>query len=260
MAIIWKNTFSLTRGLAMGLVIRMVLAMGIIIFSLRATGVFGSMSPYSAATPATITAAIALLAAAYLALLGPLAVRNDLRQDLTYLSVLRTFPLSGRTVLLAEILSPTLALTGVQLALIVVAYALTLGTVAVEVPLATRTLALAGACLVVPLLNATSFTIQNALALFFPAWSRLGATVPTGFEMMGQRLLAAFAAMAALLLALTPPTVAALTAGYLLSASLVPTVTVAVLAASLTSLGELTLACRWLGRVYDRTDVTVLAP
>jgi len=224
--------------------------------------VFGSMSPYSLATPATIAAAIALIGAGYLALLGPLAVRNDLRQDLAYLPVLRTFPLPGHRVVLAEVLSPTLALSAVQLALILAAYLLTLGRViAIDIPLATRTLALAGAAIAIPLLNATSFTIQNALALLFPGWSRLGATTtPTGFEMMGQRLLAAFAAMVALLLALVLPTLAGLAVAWLVSASLVPTVIVATIAGCLTSVAELAVACRWLGRVYDRTDVTALSP
>ncbi|HWZ59895.1 MAG TPA: putative ABC exporter domain-containing protein [Gemmatimonadaceae bacterium] len=264
MALVWKNTVALTRGLAIGLVVRMVLAIAVLAFSLRAAGVFGPMTPHSAATPATITAAIALIGAGYLSLLGPLAVRNDLRQDLAYLPVLRTFPLPGRAVLLAEILSPTLALSAVQFALLFGSYLLTLRTVVVDLSLTTRTLALAAACLVVPLLNATSFTIQNALALFFPAWSRLGVSIPTGFEMMGQRLLAAFAAMLALLLALVPPTVAGVTAAWLVAPSspTLPTLgwVAAVVAALLTSAAELALACRWLGRVYDNTDVTVLSP
>jgi hypothetical protein len=152
----------------------------------------------------------------------------------------------------------------VQFALLLGSYLLTLRTVAVDLSLTTRTLALAAACLVVPLLNATSFTIQNALALFFPAWSRLGVSIPTGFEMMGQRLLAAFAAMLALLLALVPPIAAGFTAAWLVAPSS-PTLpplgwAAALLAAVLTSAAELALACRWLGRVYDRTDVTVLSP
>jgi hypothetical protein len=260
MAIVWKNTVALTRGLAIGLVVRMALAIGILAFTFRAAGVFGSLSAQSVATPATITAAIALVAAGYLALLGPLAVRNDLRQDLAYLPVLRTFPIAGHAVLLAEIVSPTLALSVVQLALLLVAYLLTLNAVVIDIPLGVRTLALAGACIAVPLLNATSFTIQNALALFFPAWSRLGTVVPTGFEMMGQRLLAAFAAMAALLVGLAPPTVVALGVAWLVSAPPVATAVVAVIAAAVTSIAELAVGCRWLGRVYDRTDVTALAP
>jgi ABC-2 type transport system permease protein len=260
MAIVWKNTVNLTRGLALGLVVRMVLAITILMVTFRAAGVFGSLSGHSAATPATITAAIALIGAGYLALLGPLAIRNDFRQDLPYLPVLRTFPIRGRTVVLAEILAPTLALSAVQLALLALSYALTLDAVTVDIPLATRTLALAGAVVAVPVLNAVSFTIQNTLTLLFPAWSRLGTTTPTGFEMMGQRLLAAFAAMAALLLALVPPTLAALAIAWLVHGPLVPTVTVAVFTGAVTAVGELSLACRWLGRVYDRTDVTALSP
>jgi hypothetical protein len=264
MAIVWKNTLNLTRGVGLSITVRVGLAIAILVITFRAAGLFGSLSPHSVTTPATITAAIALIGAGYLAFLGPLAIRNDFRQDLPYLGVLRTFPLRGRTIVLAEVMAPTLALTAVQLALLVLAYLLTLDTVAVDIPLTTRTMALAGAVIAVPLLNAVSFTIQNALTLLFPAWSRLGTTTPTGFEMMGQRLLAAFAAMVALLVALVPPTAAALFAGWVLhlawrTSGLVPVIGVAVLAGAATAVVELTLACGWLGHMYDHTDVTALS-
>jgi ABC-2 type transport system permease protein len=264
MAIVWKNTLNLTRGLALSIIVRVGLAIAVLVISFRAAGLFGSLAPHSVTTPATITAAIALIGAGYLAFLGPLAIRNDFRQDLPYLGVLRTFPLRGRAIVLAEVMAPTLALTVVQLALLVLAYVLTIDTVAVDIPLSTRTLALAGAAIAVPLLNAVSFTIQNALSLLFPAWSRLGTTTPTGFEMMGQRLLAALAAMVALLVALVPPTATALFAGWALHAvwgtsGVVPTVAVAVVAGALTAVAELTLACAWLGHIYDNTDVTALS-
>jgi hypothetical protein len=258
-AILWKNTVNLTRSLAIGLVIRMVAAITILIVAFRSAGVFGSLAPNAAATPSTIIAAIALLGAVYLAFLGPLAIRNDFRQDLPYLPVLRTFPLRGRTVVLAEILSPTLALSAVQVALLFLAYVLTLHTVEVYVGLSTRTLALAGATLVLPLLNAVSFTIQNALALLFPAWVRPNnPTAPGGFELMGQRLLAAFASLVALLIALCPPALVATIVAWMIGAPLVPTIAICTIAAATTAILELALFWSWLGRVYDRTDATVL--
>jgi ABC-2 type transport system permease protein len=257
-AILWKNTVNLTRSLALGLVLRVVAAITVLIIAFRSAGVFGTLGPSATATPSTITAAIALLGALYLAFLGPLAIRNDFRQDLPYLPVLRTFPLRGRTVVLAEILSPTVALSAIQIALLLLAYGLTLQTVTVWVPLVTRTLALAGAAVVLPLLNAVSFTIQNTLTLLFPAWSRPNPTAPSGFELMGQRLLAAFAALFALLIALVPPALVATVVAWLIGGSLLTTIAVCTVAAAATAVLELALAWSWLGRVYDRTDATVL--
>jgi len=260
MAIVWKNTVALTRGFPMRLVVRTLLGIGIIIVVLRASGVFGSGGPQSAVTPATLAAVIALVVVAYLAILGPLVIRNDLRQDLPYLPILRTFPVSGVTIVFAEVIGPAAAVSAAQIALLVLAYGLTLHAVGIDLPLATRSAALAAGCVACPVLNLAGFTIQNGLALLFPAWSRLGATPGARFELIGQQLLATGAALIALLLVLTPPVAAAAAAGWLLPTPPQVTVAIAALLFGAVASTELWLLFQWLGRVYDRLDVQSVTP
>jgi len=260
MAIVWKNTVALTRGVPVRLIVRTLIGIGIIVAVLRASGVFGDSDAQSVATPATLVAGVSLVTVAYLSILGPLVIRNDLRQDLPYLPILRTFPVPGVTIVFAEVIGPAAAVSAAQIGLLLLAYGLTLDTVAVDLPLAMRSAALVGACVACPVLNFTGFTIQNGLALLFPAWSRLGTTTATGFEMIGQRLLATSAALLALLLAVTPPVGTAALVAWLLPTPPLVTVAIAVTLGGAVAITELWLLLHWLGRVYDRLDVGSVAP
>ena len=63
------------------------------------------------------------------------------------------------------------------------------------------------ACLVLtlPVLNAAAVAVQNAAALLFPAWQRLGLTRPTGVEALGQGILAGAGSVLVLVLLLVLP-------------------------------------------------------
>ena len=69
-------------------------------------------------------APLALMLAAFTALMGPYMVRNDLRMDMPRLPLLKTWPVSGRELLLGELLSPALILSVVVWFLLAVAFAL----------------------------------------------------------------------------------------------------------------------------------------
>jgi ABC-2 type transport system permease protein len=56
-------------------------------------------------------------------------------------------------------------------------------------------------------LNGALATIQNATAILFPAWIRLGPQVSTGVEALGQNLLATVATLVALALSLIVPAI-----------------------------------------------------
>jgi len=58
-------------------------------------------------------------------------------------------------------------------------------------------------------LNGALLTIQNALAVLFPAWMRLGSAVNTGVEALGQNLIATMANLLSLAFALIVPLVVA---------------------------------------------------
>jgi hypothetical protein len=115
---------------------------------------------------------------------------------------------------------------------------------------------LLAALVILPVVNLMSLTIQNAIALLIPGWVRIGGPIDSGqiaFEALGQRALGAIAALLALAIALAPATVAAVVVAIVAGGS-PPAVTLGVVVGLAISALEITLAIRWLGGVFDRTD------
>ncbi|MEX2611846.1 MAG: putative ABC exporter domain-containing protein [Gemmatimonadota bacterium] len=197
-AITWKNAVSFLR------LFRPTTA-GVIILGVAVVAAVGVISSGGRANPFAIVSGLALMATAMLALFGPLIVRVDLRQDLERLEVLRTYPISGRALVAGQVAAPVLVLSVIQLsALMLGVVALPLaGADAGEVRLAT--LGLGAALLALPLINTVTITIQNALALLFPAWSKLGRDAPQGIEAMGQGILTMLGSLLLVALALVGP-------------------------------------------------------
>jgi hypothetical protein len=189
-----------------------------------------------------------------LVIAGPMWVRFDLRQDLPHLAVLRAWPLSGREIVTAQIASSTIALTVFQLLLLTGLLAVSfLGRL---LPLATGdrvALALAAA-LALPGVNLAGLTVQNAAALLFPGWVRLGAG-SRGVEAMGQSIVSMGASLVVLALLLAP---AAAIAGGLVYAlrstwSVWTFVPAAAVGSAIVAL-EMVPVMGWLGRVFERTE------
>jgi hypothetical protein len=103
-------------------------------------------------------------------------------------------------------------------------------------------------------LNLALMTIQNGTAVLFPAWVRLGPTVATGVEALGQNVLATTANLVSLALALVIPAIVGIlivrAAGGL---SPVP-LALGLIAASLVLAVETMGALRVLGRVFARAE------
>jgi ABC-2 type transport system permease protein len=257
-AIIWKNTVALTRGFRPTLAARIALIIIVVVVILRSTGAFAGDGDLSRVTGAAVIGAVfATIAAFYLTLFGPLLIRNDLRQDLAQLAILRTYPLRGRTVVAAEIASSASVVTMLQIGLLIVAFLLTVRAPsdAVQITLRTRSLVLLASCLAVPAMNATSFLIQNGMALLFPGWVRVGTPTATGgIEMIGQRALAAIASFLAMVLALVVPVGAALCVGWLAGVTTITGAAAALGTGFALLAAELWLGVEWLGRVYDRVE------
>jgi hypothetical protein len=201
---------------------------------------------------AAIVAAMILIWSVFL---GPRFVRNDLRADLTQLELLKTFPLSGRRIVAAEVMSATLSLTAVQAVVALIlslffllrnpAYGSTWDNLVLLVLLPFSFFAV----------NALNITIQNGVTLLFPAWMTLGINKPAGVEALGQNILVAIGSIVLLVLALIPAAVSGATL-YLLLADValrwrvaaVATMALAVLLAEVSGLMVL------LGRLFERTE------
>lgn len=245
-AIIWKNTIAITRGAFSRslVIILMVLAAGF-----AATMTTQDRAPIAAALGST-----ALAIAAILSFLGPTWIRNDLRSDMNHLALLRTFPLRGRTIVAAEIIGSTLALSGLQVILLIAGYAGLVGTTELS-RYGSLEVILLLAIPVALIVNAIGMTIQNAAALLFPSWIRFDSGRPGGFETLGQNILSSLFTVFLSVLALAGP----VTTGWFLWTGLVDhlgTWTYGPVLAGVVAVSwlELRVLLNWLGRVFERTE------
>lgn len=181
--IAWKNAAAAIRG---GGWLKQI---GLF-FGLFAGSLF--MLKVTIGMPAEAMLALTLVWGVMLLLLGPVWTRYDLRLDLRDLTMIRTMPLSGRAIVSAEIVGVSLLHTITILAFLAVPVLVAatdrllrrdlLDVVGEPLPALLTTL------LLVPAINLLTFTMQNGLALLYPAWVQLG-TDRRGFEAMGQTML-----------------------------------------------------------------------
>lgn len=247
-AIIWKNLIALARTVS-GVTL-------VVLGILSATALFiaGQIAPGSQGLLALIGYAALALAAA-LALFGPLWVRGDLRLDLLSLEVLRAAPLRGAAVVRAEIAGPTLILSVGQIALLLfAAVGIPRGAASALID-ANRGVLLLCFVLTLPVLNGAAVTAQNAGALLFPAWQRLGLTRPSGVEALGQGILTLVGSASVLLLLLLLPMLIAGSAAWIVVSAVGAWAFIPCAAfGSLLVLAELWGITAWLGRVFERTE------
>jgi ABC-2 type transport system permease protein len=245
-AILWKNLVAVTRT-------RRFRNAAIILGAAGAAVAALSFDPEG--TLAEIAGWLAACWAGLLVVIGPQWVRNDLRGDLLKLDLLRSYPLRGWSVVIAEAAASTLMLTAIQLGLLSIAYLAFLGNQSMRPTLEERTLLLVAGIVFLPAINLLGMLIQNAAALLYPAWVRLGSGRPGGVEALGQNLLMTVAFIALLALTLLLPVVIAGGAFLLLQATLDVW---AALPATILALGvmafEAVLIVEWLGRIFERTD------
>jgi hypothetical protein len=195
------------------------------------------------------------LLGAVIVVIGPFfAVHLDLRADLQRIELLRTLPVGGARLVIAELGAAASVLGAAAFALIGFGGIIMLASGRVEhtalvlllaVPVALFLLAYTGIQLV----------IQNGFALMFPAWSRGLAGQSPGIETMGMNMIMMIGSLFILLLSLVP----ALIVAGVAAASMYPQWgRLAAIPAGLAFLmglfAELFLAVIWLGRLYDNID------
>jgi len=202
---------------------------------------------------------LSVVAAAFIMWIGPQMLRADLRQDLANLAVLRTWPLRGATLVRGEVLAPGLVL--VLLAWLALAMgALLSANGSPRVQTANVLASVVAAMAVAPGLIFLQLLVQNAIAVAFPSWVRVGRG-RAGVEVMGQRMLMTFGSMLVLIFAALP---AALLAGLVFIVVRAVTGGVPVLPAGCVAgavlLGEAFVGSELVGLLLDRTDVGALDP
>jgi len=242
-AILWKNMIQIGRYVSVTTLIRVLLPLIALAFVIGLNNRGGSLAPF------------VLMMAVFLAIMGPYMFRNDLRMDMPLLPVLKTWPISGRELLLGELLAPAFVLSAAVWFLLAVAFALSRSwSVGPGDTLGRAVIAISGAVLA-PMLIAGQLLIQNAAVVLFPGWIATGGARPRGIEAMGQNMLMLAGTLLALAVGVLPAAAAAAGLGFLLYAFIGwPGVLPAALLFAGVLVVEVWLVLTWLGRVLERTD------
>ncbi|MGH7653691.1 MAG: putative ABC exporter domain-containing protein [Gemmatimonadaceae bacterium] len=244
-AIGWKNAISFMRSVKIGAVLRLP----VILIAIAAV-VGGKVGD---------RAWILGLVAAVMGILGPFFIvqvlRHDLRSDMLHLPFLKSLPLAGADLVLAEVLSTALPMVAVQFALFAVAgIAASMSSKAGYVPASIAIGAAIASPLMLIALDGAICTILNGSAVLFPGWIRLGPGSGGGIEMMGQNMLSMIATVVAFVLMLLIPLAIAATAWFALKANLTIAVTAACALAAIALASETYGLIIALGQAFERAE------
>ncbi len=243
-AFLWKNLISVGRVNPWRLIVVLsVLALAI------------GLSSMTRQSLLMIAGGMAAGIAAFLTLLGPVILRNDLRMDLLHLNVIKTYPIPGWRIVLGEVLAPAAVLTAAEWLLVLIAAATLTELGRGPWAPSQRFAFCLGAMMLLPCFSLMALLVQNGAALVIPGWIQLGRTQQRGIEAMGQRLITMVATIVVLAVAVIPAA-AVFAAAYFpgswfLGYAAVP------LAASVACgalLVEAASVIAWLGRLFDRLD------
>jgi ABC-2 type transport system permease protein len=244
-AIYWKN-LSLAGGLNSRRTLPALAAITIIcILMAGASGKQMSM----------IFGAAALGLAVFITILGPIVFREDLRADLKNTDLLKTYPMSGRSIVIGEVLTPATVLAVIEWALVLATVTLLPGFEKTPWKISDRIAVGIGAALLFPCISLIGILMQNAAALILPGWVQIEREQQRGIEAMGQRLISSAATVLFLMIAAIP---AALVFGVVFFVGYgvmgLATIPLASMLACVALLLEAAAGVLWLGGLFDRFD------
>jgi len=240
-AILWKNWMLLGRASKLALIVPAI-AVASFIFMVVSEGV----------VTAELVGEISMFVVAIATLLGPAMLRIDLRQDLTHLALIKTWPVRGAALIRGELLAPAIVLSLWAAAAIAIGSAVAPGLLLVDqVGFGARvTFAIAAVFAATAVITA-HLVVHNGLAVYFPAWVELKpAPGAAAIEMNVRMMLLMYGSMIILGFVVMLPAAAGFLA-YMVTGGLL--ISSMVFAALLT--GEALAATELLGRVLDRTDL-----
>jgi ABC-2 type transport system permease protein len=195
-AIVWKNAIALRRTLKPGALVRLP------ILAFAAASFFG----WKSGNPAFVISVTAFVMGIMFPLIALQVLRSDLRTDMMHLPLLKSMPLAGADLVLAEVASTAIPVAILRFALLAIAgVALLFSPNRTHIPSGI----LVGVLITLPAtllaIDTALCTIVNGSAVLFPSWIRLGPGGAGGVELMGQAMLSMLASMIAFVLMLLIP-------------------------------------------------------
>jgi hypothetical protein len=209
--------------------------------------------------------AFSLMLGAYLLVLGPVFMRRNVTVILDQLEMTKSYPLPGWQIVAGELLTPAIVVTFVEW-LFLLSAVMASGTLFVKSRIhllaAGGAGGAAGIALLVPPLIALMMCLPLASLLFFPSWSKPGATQHGGVEAVGQSMIVMFGYVLVLITALMPAAAVGGLAWFITNALVGPAsaITVALVLVSGLLVFETTAAVWWLGEKLDRFDLSKEMP
>lgn len=199
---------------------------------------------------------LAVMGASFTVLIAPQTYRADVRQDLEYLDLLKTWPVRGASMVRGAMIWPTVALTLLAWLLTLVAFTVA-DTVFPSMSGATRAVACVVALALAPGLIGLQYAIHGGTALAFPAWVQIGRRRPRGLDVAGQRMVTMAATWVVMSVAVLPGAAV----GGVVWLALSPFVGaaawgVAAAACSAVLVAEALVATEVLGPLFDQLDLT----
>ncbi len=248
-AILWKNAIASRRNVSPGALLRLP----ILIFGVAA------FVGWKAGDMLQAVFATSGVMAIILPLLVVQVLRNDLRTDMMNLPLLKTLPLAGGDLVLAEVGSGAVAMFVVQIVLFGISgIALYLRRDTLHHPAIVTGIAIAMPVTLFSL-DVAICTIVNGSAVIFPGWIRLGPGSTGGVELMGQALLSMIAsALVFALLILIPGAVGA-GIWYVLSSSPILATTIACVFGAAVLGAESYFLMQALGGAFERAEPQQIA-
>jgi hypothetical protein len=243
-AIFWKNMLCLRRTAQLRVFVGPV-TMAIAI---------GAATSGAGADLGGVFAIGALVLTGMLLLFGGRLIRNDLRHDMQHLPLIKSLPIPPGEIVVAEVASSALPMAMVQMLLVAIAYVATLASHVNLLGADVRLALLVAAPFAVLSLNVAILTIQNATAVLFPAWVRLGPVVSVGVEALGQNLLATVATLFSLAIGLIVPLSAAWLTATLVTHTRTMQIALMIIVGSIVLGIETYGAMRLLGRALSRAE------
>jgi hypothetical protein len=207
-AVFWKNLIAAGRSYNVRVLLGLLALIGV------SAGLGPTLLPHLPGFWGVMAGVIAVFVGAMFVFGGTL-FRTDFRQDLVDLELLRTWPLRGWQLTLAEVAVPVaqlfaLELLGILALMLIVPRA---GMRIADTP--TVECFLVGVLLLAPAISLGSVLIQNLVVLLFPAWVSLGQERSRGLEASGQRMLTLVMTLLGLSVALIPAGLGALLAYFM---------------------------------------------
>jgi len=244
-AIAWKNAIALRRTIKPGVLLRLP----ILIFALAAFFGWKSGKPELAI----------FMTAFFMGIMFPLiamqVLRSDLRTDMMHLPLLKSLPLEGADVVLAEVASTAIPMAIVRFALLSIAgIALLASPADVHIPTGILIGVLATMPVTLLAIDTALCTVVNGSAVLFPSWIRLGPGGAGGVELMGQTMLSMVASLLAFVLMLLIPVALGGGAWYVLSAVPGAAVAMGCLLGSAVLGAEIYVLIQLLGDAFERAE------